>query len=92
METIEEYVGQLQLGAEISDNSPEVQQAIYRHLQMEAKLTYEDDQHWADLRCILGEIRLPTDYNATHVFGMTKLTAGESCRENSGRGHELAAV
>ena len=62
MEKIEEYAGRLQLGAELSDDDSEEQQAIYRLLQMEATLSHDGDQHWVDLVCFLGETHLSTIY------------------------------
>jgi predicted nucleic acid-binding Zn-ribbon protein len=65
LETIEEYAGLLHEGADLAINEPEEQQTIYRLLQMEARLTHDDGQHWADVRCILGETHLSTEYITT---------------------------
>ena len=71
-ETIESYAQEIREGANLTSDDPAEQRKIYNTLQMEITLTYEskegkseEEQHWAEFRCILGRDRLSTTYT-TH--------------------------
>lgn len=62
-ETIEEFVAELELGAEEAAEDPETQAALYRAIRLQGTVTYEEGEHWVDLKCILGKRRLSIGSN-----------------------------
>lgn len=69
---IEDFVAELELGAEEATEDAEIQAEIYRALQLQGVVTYEEGEHWVTLTCVLGKPRLPVEYNTRLTTGVGK--------------------
>ena len=96
IETIERYAQKIREGADLASEDPAQQREIYRLLQMEVILSYEESdnegekgQHWAEFRCILGQERLSTTYTTSHHSGTGQSSATVVVVECSGARWQL---
>lgn len=56
--TIESYEVQIREGANLSDDDPQLQRQIFKHLHMEVVIDEQEGLQQADVRCVLGQFRL----------------------------------
>lgn len=69
MENIEAFAALIRDGADFVDSDQETQRDLFQKLGLQASIYFENDQHWVEVNCMLGQFRSDTNYETSWCTG-----------------------
>lgn len=70
IEAIQKRASDVRDEADLTDDDPQTQRELFQLLDVHVVLSQIDGEKWADLTCVLGEKRLPVDFNTQLMTGV----------------------